>query len=333
MTGVKNSVQRPLAAVSLDLDDKWSYMRTRGDARWKELPSYLAVAVPRMLDFLRAKGLRITFFIVGVDAARPQNGDLLRMIVQDGHELGNHSYHHEPWLPRHPRATIAEEVLRTHEELLRVTGARPEGFRGPGFGWSATLIEVLAEAGYSYDASSLPTVVAPLARLYFLSKSTLEKEERQLREGLFGSFRDGLRPVGAHYLGLDGHRLLLEIPVTTIPGLRTPFHLSYLMYLAQRSRPLMRTYLELALSLCRATATGPSFLLHPLDFLDKGDAPELAFFPAMNLPWQDKIEVAGEALDRLAARFELLPMGAFACFVARSGVLPTVRMANGGHEQ
>lgn len=332
MTGVKNSVQRPLAAVSLDLDDKWSYMRTRGDARWKDLPSYLDVAVPRMLDFLRARGLRITFFIVGVDAARPQNGDLIRTIVQEGHELGNHSYHHEPWLQRYPRATITEEVERTHEELLRVTGAKPEGFRGPGFSWSATLIEVLAEAGYSYDASSLPTVLAPLARLHFLSKSTLEKEERQLRDGLFGSFRDGLRPVRGHYLCVNGHRLL-EIPVTTIPGLRTPFHLSYLMYLAQRSRPLMRTYLELALSLCRTTGTGPSFLLHPLDFLDKGDAPELAFFPAMDMAWQDKIEVAGETLDRLATRFELLPMGAFARSIARSGALPIVRMANGGHAQ
>ncbi|MCR4438327.1 MAG: polysaccharide deacetylase family protein [bacterium] len=332
MTAVDNSGQRPLAAISLDLDDKWSYMRTRGDARWKELPSYLDVAVPRILDFLRAKGLPITFFIVGVDAARAQNGDLLRGIVQEGHELGNHSYHHEPWLQRYPREAITQEVLRAHEELLRVTGAAPEGFRGPGFSWSAALIEVLAKAGYLYDASSLPTVLAPLARLYFLSKSTLQKEERQLRDGLFGSFRDGLRPVEAHYLGLNGHRLM-EIPVTTIPGLRIPFHLSYLMYLARRSRPLMRTYLELALSLCRTTATRPSFLLHPLDFLDKGDAPELAFFPAMEMPWQDKIEVAGEALDRLAARFELLPMGTFARSIARSGTLPVVRMANGGHAQ
>jgi len=330
MTDLKMDRHRPLAAISLDLDDKWSYLRTRGDARWEGLPSYLQVAVPRILAFLRAHRLRITFFVVGVDAARPQNWELLRALVEQGHEIGNHSYHHEPWLQRYDREGIRREVLSTHEQLQRVTGVEPAGFRGPGFSWSPTLIEVLVEAGYMYDASSLPTALAPLARLYFLSKSTLRREERDLRKGLFGSFRDGLRPVAAHYLAVNG-RSLLEIPVTTIPVLRMPFHLSYLMYLAQRSRSLMRAYFELALSLCRATGTAPSFLLHPLDFLDVGDAPELAFFPAMGLPWQEKLDVAGEVLRRLAARFELVPLGSLACSVKGEGRRPVVRLQKGGY--
>ncbi len=330
MAGSSVQTQKPLAAVSLDLDDKWSYMRTRGDARWKEMPSYLPVAVPRILAFLRAHRLRITFFVVGADAARAQNRELVASLVEHGHEIGNHSYRHEPWLQRYGKDEMQREVLSAHEELVRVTGREPAGFRGPGFSWSSTLIEVLAEAGYLYDASSLPTVLAPLARLYFLNRSTLEDQDRQLRDGLFGSFRDGLRPVGAHYLEVNGYRML-EIPVTTIPWLRTPFHLSYLMYLAERSRPVMRAYLELALGLCRATGTAPSFLLHPLDFLDVRDAPELEFFPAMGLPWQEKVEIAAEVLGRLGARFELVPLGALAS-AARGGRRPLmVRLQKGGH--
>ncbi len=113
--------------------------------------------------------------------------------------------------------------------------------------------------------------------------------------------------MGPHYLKTNGHRML-EIPVTTIPLLRIPFHLSYLMYLGQKSRKLMRAYFVLALSLCRTTGTPPSFLLHPLDFLDVGEAPELAFFPAMSIPWQEKLEIADEVLTLLASRYTLLPM-------------------------
>lgn len=324
--------QRPLAAVSLDLDDKWSYMRTRGDGRWKELPSYLPIAVPRILAFLREHRLRITFFVVGADAVRAENRELIASLVEHGHEIGNHSYRHEPWLHRYGKDDMRREVVRAHEELLRVTGREPVGFRGPGFSWNATLIEALTEVGYLYDASSLPTVLAPLARLYFLSRSSLEHQDRQLRDGLFGSFRDGLRPVGAHYLAVDESRVL-EIPVTTIPWLRTPFHLSYLMYLAERSRSIMRVYLELALSLCRAAGIAPSFLLHPLDFLDIGDAPELEFFPAMGLPWQEKVEIAAEVLGRLGARFALVPLGALACKLAREKRPLVVRLQKGGHEE
>ncbi|MDZ7384641.1 MAG: polysaccharide deacetylase family protein [candidate division KSB1 bacterium] len=322
---------RPLATISLDLDDKWSYMRTRGDARWQEFPSYLQVAVPRILSFLAPRNLRLTFFVVGHDAARTQNQDLLRAIVEEGHELGNHSYHHEPWLQRYTREDIKLEVLATHEELVRITGTAPVGFRGPGFSWSPSLIEVLAELDYSFDASSLPTVLAPLARAYFLKRSTLSEEERRHREGLFGTFRDGLRPVGPHFLTANGRRVV-EIPVTTIPGLRTPFHLSYLMYLAEKSRPLMRAYFELALFLCRATGTPPSFLLHPLDFLDVEDAPELAFFPAMRVRWQDKLDVADEVLGRLVSCYSLRTMGEFAQHL-RKEKLPVLAVHTGGESQ
>ena len=42
----------PLATLSLDLDNQWSYMKTHGDAGWETFPSYLDVAVPRILDLL-----------------------------------------------------------------------------------------------------------------------------------------------------------------------------------------------------------------------------------------------------------------------------------------
>ena len=43
---------RPLASVSLDVDNLWSYMKTHGDAGWEARPSYLDVFCPAALESL-----------------------------------------------------------------------------------------------------------------------------------------------------------------------------------------------------------------------------------------------------------------------------------------
>jgi peptidoglycan/xylan/chitin deacetylase (PgdA/CDA1 family) len=56
---------KPLASISLDLDNKWSYMKSHGDPGWKKFPSYFDIFIPRVLEVLDSWNLKITFFIVG----------------------------------------------------------------------------------------------------------------------------------------------------------------------------------------------------------------------------------------------------------------------------
>jgi len=63
------TTSKPLASLSLDLDNKWSYLKTRGDRAWQSLPSYLDLVVPRVLELLKTLDLTITVFVVGQDAA------------------------------------------------------------------------------------------------------------------------------------------------------------------------------------------------------------------------------------------------------------------------
>ena len=70
---------KPIASLSLDLDNKWSYMKTNGDEGWESFPSYLDVVVPRFLDMLDELDLSITVFIVGQDAAMESNHAALRI--------------------------------------------------------------------------------------------------------------------------------------------------------------------------------------------------------------------------------------------------------------
>jgi peptidoglycan/xylan/chitin deacetylase (PgdA/CDA1 family) len=293
------------ASLSLDLDNQWSYMKTHGDDGWQEYPSYLDVAVPRILDFLDRRGLKISFFIVGQDAALDRNAVTLRQIADRGHEIGSHSFGHDPWLHLYSDEELERDLERAENAIVAATGVRPRGFRGPGFSLSASTLRVLAERGYLYDATVFPNLLNPLARAYFFATTNLSREEREQRKALFGSWTDARRPVKPFRWNLDG-RELLEIPVTTMPIFKVPIHLSYLLYLARFMAPAARQYFKLALALCRLTRTAPSILLHPLDFLGSEDCPALKFFPGMDLPLERKLQLSSELLAILTERYEIV---------------------------
>lgn len=303
---------RPLCSISLDVDDLWSYMKIRGDERWKERPSYLPRFLPMALDALEALGLRITFFVVGFDASVERNGPAIAQLAARGHEVGNHSFEHESWLHLYSRAQLEEEIEKAERAILAVTGQRTRGFRGPGYSWSETLLEVLAEHDYLFDASTLPTYLGPLARAYYFATAGKGMAKTPERKTLFGTFRDGLRPVGAYEWALRDGKSLLEIPVTTIPGIKAPFHFSYLLYLARKSEALAFGYLRTALAMCRAASVEPSFLLHPLDLMGSDEVHELAFFPGMDLPSARKRELFAKALTILGEHYTPVTMSAHA---------------------
>ena len=316
---------KPLASLSLDLDNQWSYMKTHGDAGWESFPSYLDIVVPRVLDFLDKNKLKITFFIVGQDAALQKNQDVIRSIQQAGHEIGNHSFNHEPWLHLYTEQQINTELSRTEEEIVRVTGQKTIGFRGPGYSLSNSVLRVLSQRGYQYDASTLPTYLGPLARAYYFMTTRLSTEEKANRKLLFGTLRDGTRPVKAYKWHIEGFPAgLIEIPVTTMPILKTPFHVSYILYLSKFSPILARTYFRMAMSLCRLSHVAPSLLMHPLDFLGGDDIKELSFFPAMNLPGRKKLELVSKVIKIYSESFTIVPMQEHARAISRDINLPTV---------
>jgi uncharacterized small protein (DUF1192 family) len=314
-------LSRPPASLSLDLDNLWSYLKIHGDREWESFPSYLDLVVPRVLAFLAARGLRITFFVVGQDAAREENREPLAALGAAGHEIGNHSFRHESWLHLYSEAELEEELGRAEEAIERATGQRPAGFRGPGFSLSASTLAVLARRGYRYDASTLPTFLGPLARAYYFRTAGLTAEERRQRSVLFGKFSEGLRPIRP-YRWRVGEGRLIEIPVTTMPILRTPIHLSYVLYLDLVSPLLGRLYFDNALRLCRLSGVQPSILLHPLDFLGCDDTEALSFFPGMRRPSAWKLARVSEHLASLERGFEVVSMGEHVERLERGARLP-----------
>ncbi len=309
------SSSQPIASLSLDLDNQWTYLKIHGDPGWETFPSYLDLLLPRVLDFLKKRELRVTFFIVGLDAALERNHASLRMIAAAGHNIGNHSFSHEPWFGRCDRQQTESEISLAEECINKVTGRRTIGFRGPGFSFSETALDVLEKRGYLYDASTFPTFLGPVARIYYLSHSNLTRADRKERGQLFGSFADGFRPLSAYRW--RGGKGLLEIPVTTMPLLRAPIHLSYLLYLSRFSKKLALSYFRAALHLCSVFSVAPSLLLHPLDFLGADDRVGLDFFPAMRLSAKQKSEFLSEALQIFCDNFTVVSLEDYARTISR----------------
>lgn len=303
--------RKRIASISLDLDNQWSYMKIHGDEGWDQYPSYLDIFIPHVLKVLEELHLKITFFIVGKDTETEENRKYLRMITDAGHEVGNHSYYHESWLQTYSYDKIEKEIVTAEDAIFDATGERPRGFRGPGFSWSNDLLKILQSRGYLYDASTFPTYLGPLARKYYFMKSDLSKEEKRARKELFGKFSEGFRKLKPYYWNLGGGKKIAEIPVTTMPFFKIPFHQSYLLYIGGISLRLMRIYLRFSIFMCKLTGTQPSYLLHPLDLIGKDHIPQLAFFPGMNTVSEKKLKIFEMTIRILKKNFELLPMSVF----------------------
>ena len=97
---------------------------------------------PFVLDVLRAKGARATFFLQGDQVE--QYPDIARRVLAEGHEIALHSYEHV-YFPDLDQARARDQILRSEEAVTRVFGFRPPMFRYP-FGEASPAADaVLAE--------------------------------------------------------------------------------------------------------------------------------------------------------------------------------------------
>ena len=95
--------------------------------------------IARILDSRGAKG---TFFMVG--KALDRRPDIARALREDGHLLGNHSYHHDSWRwldPRYP------ELERTQRAFRHNLGICPTFYRAPHGQHTPFLARVVGDHG------------------------------------------------------------------------------------------------------------------------------------------------------------------------------------------
>ena len=85
-------------------------------------------ATPRVLDALAESGQVATFFVLGRHAERWPA--LVRRIASEGHEVGNHGWHHRKLHASGPRAVRRDLTMGT-DAIQDAAGLRPRFFRAP----------------------------------------------------------------------------------------------------------------------------------------------------------------------------------------------------------
>jgi peptidoglycan-N-acetylglucosamine deacetylase len=101
------------------------------------------VATPLLLSVLRRFGVHATFFVVG-ERAVPYPY-LIKQLVADGHEVGDHTFHH-PKLTTVDASTMRAELASTAEVIGPLAG-RPRWFRPPGGDYDMRVVDAAQQSG------------------------------------------------------------------------------------------------------------------------------------------------------------------------------------------
>ncbi|MGI8748726.1 MAG: polysaccharide deacetylase family protein, partial [Deinococcus sp.] len=99
---------------------------------------------PLLLDLLRRGEVKATFFVIGRNArAYPY---FVRDMVEGGHEVGNHTYHHVR-LPPLPVAAAAGEMRAASQTIGSITGRPVRYFRPPGGDYTPATLRAAERLG------------------------------------------------------------------------------------------------------------------------------------------------------------------------------------------
>jgi len=83
---------------------------------------------PRLLEMLKQRNIKATFFLIGQNVA--SNPDIVRRILADGHEVGNHSWTH-PQLSKLSDDRVTSEITKTQDAIKDASGFTPTLLRPP----------------------------------------------------------------------------------------------------------------------------------------------------------------------------------------------------------
>ena len=83
---------------------------------------------PRLLEMLKERNIKATFFVVGECAK--EYPEIMKRIVAEGHEIANHSWSH-PQLSKMSESAVTEQLQKTHDAIVNETGVTPKLMRPP----------------------------------------------------------------------------------------------------------------------------------------------------------------------------------------------------------
>lgn len=303
------------AFLSVDCDSQVDYFRTyRLLFNSSFTDRVYTVGIPRLLDVFARVGVRATFFIVGREAKRTVNRATLRRIVEEGHEVGNHSMTHPTNFSHYGRSAKAYEIDEAHRAISEATSQEPVGFRAPIYSIDADTLDLLEERGYLYDSSVFPSAFFALQQEVIRLKSR-NRSSSVIRGNPLWHFapKGPYRPDG-RVLWRRGGRRILEVPISVVPRLSLPFYGTFLLWAGMG-------YFRVAFSLLARWSSFLVFQYHPMEVMTVGKDgidPRMALLPGLSKSVEEKERFIQDCLERMSCVFKLVPGREF---LERSGHL------------
>ncbi|THE14518.1 hypothetical protein E1I69_04390 [Bacillus timonensis] len=111
--------------------------------------------IPDMLETLKKHNIKATFFLEGRWVK--ENPDLAKMIVDAGHEVGNHSYTH-PDMKKLSSELVREQLIKTNQVIEAATGIKPTLFAPPSGSYRDEVVKIADELGMKTIMWSVDTI-------------------------------------------------------------------------------------------------------------------------------------------------------------------------------
>lgn len=188
-------------------------------------------------DALERHDATATYFVVSSMAERYP--DAVETLGDDGHEIGSHTHSHR-LLTEFDPAERREELRKSKATLEAITGETVTGFRAPAFDFGPDHFDLLAETGYAYDASVVPSRKVP---------------------GWYGGEYDAKRPVPATRIDADAPPGIAEVPTSVMPGVGLPLTGAWLRFFGPR-------YTIYGMRLLARRGIAPILYVHPWELVD-----------------------------------------------------------------
>lgn len=146
-------------AMTVDVEDYFQVSAFEGHIlkdQWEKMDCRVQKNTERILDLFEESGVTASFYVLGWIAERfPQ---LIRRIVESGHELASHGYSHVRVVEQTPHQ-FRQDITRTKGLLEDVGGTEVLGYRAASYSIGSDnlwALDVLEDAGYLYSSSIYP---------------------------------------------------------------------------------------------------------------------------------------------------------------------------------
>lgn len=168
---------------------RWIYPRAAWRMDKNEHAVYLTFddgpipeATPFILDTLRHYGVKATFFMVGDNVRK--HPDLFRRVVSEGHQVGNHTYHHLGSF-KHWAFTYAVDVQKANELIHSHLFRPPHGWmRHTEYWWLSRTFKIVMWDLVTRDYSK-----------WLSAEDVFNNVKRYARNGSIITFHDSLKSI------------------------------------------------------------------------------------------------------------------------------------------